>query len=85
MNRLKRLSMAGIMVLALASATFGGNIHTGVVTPPPPPPTQEESVATEPQNSTARGRMAKGLSSLIPRKHLSLNRCLSGMRQANAQ
>lgn len=54
MNRLKRLSLAGIMILALASATFAGNIHTGAVTPPPPPP-EEKSVAAEPQTLTEPG------------------------------
>lgn len=53
MNRIKRLSMAGIMTLALASATFAGNIHTGAVTPPPPP--EDESVVAEPQSLTEPG------------------------------
>lgn len=63
MNRIKGLSMAGIMILALANATFAGNIHTGVVTPPPPPPPLEESVATQPQNSTAPGNIHTGKAS----------------------
>ena len=58
MNRIKRLSMASIIILVLANATFAGNIHTGVVTPPPPPP--EESVTTETQTSTAPGNIHTG-------------------------
>lgn len=48
MSKIKRLIMAAIVTLALASATFAGNIHTGVVAPPPPPP--GESLAAEPQS-----------------------------------
>lgn len=55
MNRIKRLSMAGVMTLILAGTTFAGNIHTGAVSPPPPPP--EESVVAEPESLTAPGEI----------------------------
>jgi hypothetical protein len=61
MKRIKRLSMAGVMTLALASATFAGNIHTGAVPPPPPPP--EESLVAEPETLTAPGEIQTGLTS----------------------
>lgn len=51
MNRIKRLSMAAVMTVILAGATFAGNIHTGAVPPPPPPP--EETVVAEPDSLTA--------------------------------
>lgn len=51
MNRLKLLSMTGILTLALASSTLAGNIHTGIVSPPPPPP----------ETSTVSGEIQTGL------------------------
>lgn len=46
MNRIKRFSMATLMVvMLLATTTFAGTIHTGFVDPPPPPPEQSVSTA----------------------------------------
>ena len=58
MNRLKLLSMTGILTLSLASTTLAGNIHTGVVSPPPPPP--ENSLIAEPETSTAPDKIQTG-------------------------
>ena len=57
MSRIKRLTMAAIVTLAIASATFAGNIHTGVVDPPPPPPANSQvaeplSLATPGETTT---------------------------------
>lgn len=59
MNRIKRLSMAAVLILALASVTFAGNIHTGAVPPPPPPP--EDSLVAEPETLTTPGEIQTGL------------------------
>ena len=53
--------MAAIVTLALASATFAGNIHTGVVDPPPPPP--GESRVAEPQSLPTPGETTTNLAS----------------------
>lgn len=58
MNTIKRFSMAGALMLAVASSTLAGNIHTGVVTPPPPPPDQQRATE-DPQ--TAPGEIQIGL------------------------
>jgi hypothetical protein len=61
MSRIKRLTMAAIVTLALASATFAGNIHTGVVAPPPPPP--GESLTVESQSVPTPGETTTDLTS----------------------
>lgn len=61
MSRNKRLTMAAIVTLALASATFAGNIHTGVVGPPPPPP--ENSQVAESQSLPTAGETTADLTS----------------------
>lgn len=61
MNRIKRLIMAAIVTLTLASATFAGNIHTGFADPPPPPP--EESQIAGPQSLQPPGENTTDLES----------------------
>ena len=61
MSRIKRLTMAAIVTLALASATFAGNIHTGFVDPPPPP--RGESLTAEPQSVATPGESTTDLTS----------------------
>lgn len=59
MSKIKRLIMAAIVTFALASATFAGNIHTGVVAPPPPPPPSE--LAAESQSLPIPGETTTDL------------------------
>lgn len=60
MKRLKRLSMASVMILVLAIPTLAGIIHTGVVDPPPPPPPEESSML-DPSTPTALGDIHTGV------------------------
>jgi hypothetical protein len=59
MNTIKRFSIAGALILAVASSTIAGNIHTGVVAPPPPPP-DEQRAAAAPQTAPAPSEIPIG-------------------------
>jgi hypothetical protein len=60
MNTIKRTSMVTFLVVLLATTTFAGTIHTGVVNPPPPPPEQSTATAT-PETLSQPGEITTGL------------------------
>ena len=44
MKKLQQLCMAGVFTLVLTTATFAGDIATGISQPPPPPPNESSAI-----------------------------------------